>query len=58
MYTFSTKKTYHILMVMHNIIKQCAFVHVGLENITMQCPNLMQGDSNSYVGPHEQTNIA
>ena len=26
----------------HKIIKQCAFVHVGLENITMGCPNLMQ----------------
>ena len=29
-----------------NIIKQCAFVHVGFKNITMGCPNLVQGDSN------------
>ena len=27
---------------MHNMIKQCAFVHVGPENITMGCPNLVQ----------------
>ena len=28
-----------------NIIKQCVFVHVDPENITMGCPNLVQGDS-------------
>ena len=22
----------------HNIIKQCAFAHVGLDNVTMGCP--------------------
>ena len=26
----------------HHIIKQCAFVHVGLENIIMGYPNLVQ----------------
>jgi hypothetical protein len=26
----------------HNIIKQHAFAHVGPENITMGCPNLVQ----------------
>jgi hypothetical protein len=30
----------------HNIIKQCVFIHVGLENSTMGCPNLVQGNSN------------
>ena len=29
----------------HNIIKQCMFIPVGLENITMGCPNLVQVDS-------------
>lgn len=32
-------------MRQHNIIKQCVFVHVGLENITMAGPNLVQGES-------------
>ena len=26
----------------HNSIKQCSFVHVGYENLTMGCPNLVQ----------------
>ena len=25
----------------HNITQQCAFIHVGPENITMGCPNLV-----------------
>ena len=29
----------------HNIIKQHAIVHGGHENITMGCPNLVQGNS-------------
>ena len=29
--------------LIHNIIKQCAFVHVGRENLNMQCSNLVQG---------------
>ena len=28
--------------ISHNIIKHCAFVPVGLENITMECPKLVQ----------------
>ena len=28
----------------HNIIKQCTFIPVGLENIAMGCPNLVQVD--------------
>ena len=28
----------------HNFIKQCVFLHVGLENITIGCPNLVQED--------------
>ena len=31
---------------LHKIIKQCVFVHVGPKNITIRCPNLVQGDSN------------
>jgi hypothetical protein len=31
-------------IIEHHIIKQCAFVHVDPENITMGCPNLEQGD--------------
>ena len=27
-----------------NIIKKCAFVHVGAKKTTMGCPNLVQGD--------------
>ena len=34
--------------LIHDIIKRCVFVHVGLEDIIMGCPNLVQGDSN-YV---------
>ena len=30
----------------HKIIKQCVFVHMGFENSTMGCPNLVQGNSN------------
>ena len=30
---------------MHNIMQQGASVHVGPENVTMGCPNLVQGDS-------------
>ena len=29
----------------HNIIKQCEFVHVDPQIITMGCPNLVQRDS-------------
>jgi hypothetical protein len=29
----------------HNIIEQCAFVHVGLVNLIMECSNLVQKDS-------------
>ena len=42
------KKTtkYHGTSWVRDIIKQCAFVRVGLENITMGCSSLVQGDSN------------
>ena len=30
----------------HNIMKQCALIHVGFLNLTIRCPNLVQGDSN------------
>ena len=29
-------------LYIHNVIKQWAFVHVGLENLIRGCPNLMQ----------------
>ena len=29
----------------HNIIKKCVFVLVGPNNITMECPDLVQGNS-------------
>ena len=31
-------------LIGHHIIKQCAFVHEGPENIAMGCPSLVQGD--------------
>ena len=43
---FISQKLSMLLIHIHNIIKQCAFVHVGPENITIGCPNVVQGDSN------------
>ena len=38
----------YIGFVVHNIIKQCAFIHVGPdENLTMGYPNPLQVDSHS-----------
>jgi hypothetical protein len=34
----SDRLIYSVCMV-HNMIKQCAFIHVGPENKTMGCPN-------------------
>ena len=31
------------------LFKQCAFDHVDLENITMGCPDLVQGDSDEVL---------
>jgi hypothetical protein len=44
---YSTKYSYLNLnnvmkCVLHKIIKQCVFVYVGLENIIMGCPNIVQ----------------
>ena len=32
-----------------NIIKQCAFIHVGLKNLTMGCSNLVLGPVSTMV---------
>ena len=34
------------LKVVTTLSDVCVFVHVGPENITVGCPNLLQGDSN------------
>ena len=30
------------ILHLHNIIKQCAFIHVGPENINVGCPTLVE----------------
>ena len=36
----------NLCQILHNIIiEQCVFVQSGPQNITMGCPNLVQGDS-------------
>ena len=37
-------KSHMLVMIAHNIIEQCAFVHVDPENIDMGRPNLVQGN--------------
>ena len=40
----------------HNIIEQCAFVHVGPENTTMGCPNLVQIQVRAHKNKHTLLN--
>ena len=39
MWVYSLSLEVVVKIIRHNIIKQCAFIHVGPHNITMGCPN-------------------
>ena len=45
-YLFGPILIWNCFNFFHVIIKQCAFIDMDIKNITMGCPNLVQGDSN------------